>query len=185
MPLSDISIKQAKYGGLNKAGDKHTDSGGLYLLITAAGKYWRLNYRYLGKQTTLSLGVYPAVSLQAARKARDDARAHLANGIDPNEQKKNLAKEAERIASDIFEVAAREWMTNTASERSPKTHKRVVSWFERDVFPFIGQQPVSGLRPRDILDVMKHMQARGVVESAHRVLGYISKVFRMAMVAER
>ena len=184
MPLSDKFIKQAKYSGRNKAGDKHTDGGGLYLLVTATGKYWRMNYRYQHKQKTLSLGIYPAVSLQAARKAREEARTCLAGGNDPNEHKKNIAKEAERAASDIFEVAAREWMSKTASERSPETHKRVVSWFERDVLPFIGQQPVSGLRPRDILDVIKRMQARGVIESAHRVLGYISKVFRMAMVAE-
>jgi len=184
MPLSDKFIKQAKHSGRNKAGDKHTDSGGLYLLVTAAGKYWRMNYRYQHKQKTLSIGVYPAVSLKAARQAREEARTCLAEGNDPNERKKNVAKEAERAASDVFEVAAREWMSKTASERSLETHKRVVNWFERDVLPFIGKQPISGLRPRDILDVMKRMQARGVIESAHRVLGYISKVFRMAIVAE-
>jgi integrase len=183
MPLTDTFIRQAKYSGA-KAGDKHSDGGGLYLLVNAAGKYWRMNYRYLGKQKTLSLGVYPAVSLAAARKGRDQARELLAAGKDPSAEKQEAAKEATRAAGAVFETVARDWLTSTASQRSPSTHSRVVSWFERDVFPRIGQRQIDSLRPSDILDMMKKMQARGVKESAHRVLGYISKVFRMAMVAE-
>lgn len=183
MPLTDTFIRQAKYSGA-KAGDKHSDGGGLHLLVNAAGKYWRMNYRFLGKQKTLSLGVYPAVSLANARKGRDQARELLAAGKDPSAEKQDAAREAARAAGALFEVVARDWMASTASQRSPETHKRVVSWFERDVFPRIGQRPIDSLRPSDILDMMKKMQARGVKESAHRVLGYVSKVFRMAMVAE-
>jgi integrase len=183
MPLTDTFIRQAKYSGA-KAGDKHSDGGGLYLLVNAAGKYWRMNYRYLGKQKTLALGVYPAVPLAAARKGRDQARELLAAGKDPSAEKQDAAKQAKRAAGATFEAAARDWMASTASQRSPETHKRIVSWFDRDVFPRIGQRPIDSLRPSDILDMMKKMQARGVKESAHRVLGYVSKVFRMAMVAE-
>lgn len=183
MPLTDTFIRQAKHSG-KKAGDKHSDGGGLYLLVTAAGKYWRLNYRYLGKQKTLALGVYPAVSLAAARKARDQARELLAGGKDPSAEKKDAAREAKRAAGALFETIARDWMATTAAERGAETQKRVVSWFERDVFPFIGQRAIGSLGPADILDLMKRMQARGIVDSMLRVLGYISKVFRMAMVAE-
>jgi integrase len=183
MPLTDTFIRQAKYSGA-KAGDKHSDGGGLYLLVNAAGKYWRMNYRYLGKQKTLALGVYPAVPLAAARKGRDQARELLAAGRDPSAEKQGAAKQAKRAAGATFEVVARDWMASTASQRSPETHKRIVSWFDRDVFPRIGQRPIDSLRPSDILGMMKKMQARGVKESAHRVLGYISKVFRVAMVAE-
>jgi integrase len=183
MPLSDTFIRQAKYSGA-KAGDKHSDGGGLYLLVNSAGKYWRMNYRFLGKQKTLALGVYPAVTLAAARKGRDQARQLLAVGTDPSAAKQEGAREVKRAAGALFEAAAREWMTSTASQRSPATHKRVVNWFERDVLPHIGQSPIGDLRPRDILSVMKRMQARGTIESSHRVLGYISRVFRMAMVAE-
>jgi integrase len=130
------------------------------------------------------LGVYPAVSLAAVRKGRDRARELLAAGKDPSAEKQEAAKEATRAAGALFEVAARDWMTSTASQRSPETHKRVVSWFERDVFPRIGQKPIDSLRSAEILDMMRKMQARGAIESAHRVLGYVSKVFRMAMVAE-
>lgn len=183
MPLTDTFARQAKYSGA-KAGDKHSDGGGLYLLVTAAGKYWRLNYRFLGKQKTLALGVYPAVSLAAARKGRDRARELLASGVDPSAEKQDAAREAKRAAGALFEHVARDWLSTTASERGAETQKRVVSWFERDVFPFIGQRAIGSLGPADILDVMKRMQARGIVDSMLRVLGYISKVFRMAMVAE-
>jgi hypothetical protein len=168
MPLSDTFIRQAKYSGA-KAGDKHSDGGGLYLLVNAAGKYWRMNYRYLGKQKTLSLGVYPSVTLAAARKGRDQARELLAAGTDPSAAKQEGAREAKRAAGALFEAAAREWLTSTATQRATQTHKRVVAWFERDVLPHIGQIPLSDLRPRDILSVMKRMQARGTIESSHRV----------------
>lgn len=183
MPLTDTFVRQAKYSGA-KAGDKHSDGGGLYLLVTAAGKYWRLNYRYLGKQKTLALGVYPAVPLAAARKGRDHARELLAVGKDPSAEKQDAAREAKRAAGVLFENVARDWLETTARERGDETQKRVVSWFERDVFPFIGQRPIGSLRSSDILEVMKRMQARGIIDSMLRVLGYISKVFRMAMVAE-
>eukprot|EP01114_Cavostelium_apophysatum_P015491 TRINITY_DN4222_c0_g1_i1.p1 TRINITY_DN4222_c0_g1~~TRINITY_DN4222_c0_g1_i1.p1 ORF type:complete len:398 (+),score=-37.87 TRINITY_DN4222_c0_g1_i1:676-1869(+) len=183
MALTDTFIRQTKHTG-SKAGVKYSDGGGLYLQVTAAGKYWRMNYRFLGVQKTLALGVYPAVSLAGARKGRDQARELLAAGKDPSTEKQNAVKNAKRAAGAVFEVVAREWMKSTENQRSPETHQRVVSWFERDVLPFLGKSPINDLRPRDILDTMKRMQARGVVESAHRVLGYISKVFRMAMVAE-
>jgi integrase len=183
MPLTDTFIRQAKYSGA-KAGDKHSDGGGLYLLVNAAGKYWRMNYRFLGKQKTLALGVYPTVSRGAACKGRAQRRAMLAAGKDPSTQKQEAAKEATRAAGVVFETVARDWLASTASQRSESTHKRVVGWFERDVFPRIGQRQIESLRPPDILDMMKTMQARGVKESAHRVLGYVSKVFRRALVAE-
>ena len=78
MPLNDMFLKNStKYSG-RPSGDKHTDGGGLYLHVTGAGKYWRMNYRIAAKQKTLSLGVYPAVSLANASKGRDKAREMLA-----------------------------------------------------------------------------------------------------------
>ena len=79
MALTDTFVKNTKASGL-PAGDKHTDGQGLYLHVKTAGKYWRLNYRFAGKQKTLALGVYPAVSLAKARKRRDAARELLAEG---------------------------------------------------------------------------------------------------------
>ncbi len=182
MPLSDTFIRQVKYTGA-KAGDKHSDGGGLYLLVNSVGKYWRMNYRFLGKQKTLALGVYPAVGLAAARKGREQARALLAAGTDPSAAKQEGAREAKHGGA-LFEAAALEWIADTETDRSPETHQRVKNWFNLNVLPYIGQKPIDSIRPPDILSIMKRMQARGTIESSHRVLGYISKVFRKAMVAE-
>nr|WP_052170741.1 Arm DNA-binding domain-containing protein [Massilia sp. JS1662] len=109
MPLTDTRDRQTKHSGA-KVGDKYSDGGGLYLLVNAAGKYWRMNYRFLIKQKTLALGIYPVVSLSAARKGRDQARELLATCKDPSAE-----KEAKRAAGAIFEVIAREWMSTTAN----------------------------------------------------------------------
>jgi integrase len=183
MALTDTFIRQVKHSGA-KAGDKHTDGRGLYLLVTSSGKYWRLNYRFLDKQKTLSLGIYPDVSLAVARKRLDQARELLAAGTDPGAAKQEAKKQAREATASLFEAVAREWLATTASTRGEETQKRVVSWFERDVFPFIGKAPIGNLRAPDILALMKRMQDRGIIDSMRRVLGYISKVFRFAMVKE-
>ena len=87
MALTDTFIKNLKSAGAS-AGVKHTDSQGLYLLVKSSGKYWRINYRFAGKQKTLALGVYPTVSLAKARQRRDKARELLADGVDPSTAKK-------------------------------------------------------------------------------------------------
>ena len=83
MALTDTFAKNVKSTG-STAGDKHTDGQGLYLHVKDAGKYWRMSYRFNGKQKTLALGVYPEVSLAKARQRRDKARELLADGIDPS-----------------------------------------------------------------------------------------------------
>jgi hypothetical protein len=85
MALTDTFIRNAKPS--RAAGDKHADGGGMYLLVKGSGKYWRLDYRFLGKHNTLALGVYPAVSLARSRKRRDEARTQLAEGIEPSQGK--------------------------------------------------------------------------------------------------
>lgn len=129
-----------------------------------------MNYRFAGKQKTLAIGVYPAVPLAAARKTRDRALELLAAGKDPGAEKQEAAKLAKRAAGALFEVVAREWLATSASTRGAATQRRVVNWFERDVFPLIGNVPVNSVRPPDILDVMQRMQARGIIDSMRRVL---------------
>jgi len=109
MALTDTFIRQIKHSGA-PAGDKHTDGQGLLLLVKAAGKYWRFNYRYADKQKTLALGVYPEVSLAKARKRREEARELLADGKDPGQAKREekIAKIA--AANDTFEKVARSWL---------------------------------------------------------------------------
>lgn len=181
MALTDTFVKQVKHTG-SGAGDKHTDGEGMHLLVTAAGKYWRLNYRFGGKQKTLALGVYPAITLAGARKKRADARALLANGSDPGAAKRATKHQDATAAASTFEVVARQWLDMTAPQRAEVTHSRVVSWFERDVFPALGRMPIADIRPADVLGMIKKIEARGAIDSAHRVRGYVSQVFDMALV---
>ena len=108
MALNDTFIKNAK----------HSDGWGLYLHITAVGKYWRMAYRMHGKQKTLSIGVYPAVGLAQARKARDDAKAQLAQGIDPSTAKREAKATSASAAQNTFEAVALAWLKSTSAKRT-------------------------------------------------------------------
>lgn len=183
MALTDTFIKQVKHTGAT-AGDKHTDGGGMHLLVKAAGKYWRMNYRFAGKQKTLSLGVYPAVSLSSARKLREKAREQLAAGADPSAIKKDQKRAAVQASTDTFEAIAREWLIKTAARRGDKTQSRVTSWLEKNILPAVGGMPIASMTPRDILAALRTMEARGAAESARRVLGYCGQIFQYAMLTE-
>lgn len=183
MALSDTFIRQIKHSG-SAAGDKHTDGGGMYLLVNATGKYWRLNYRFAKKQKTLALGVYPSVSLAAARKLREQAREQLAAGTDPSVAKKAQQQAVERVAADTFEVIAREWLTKTRARRGEKTQSRVQSWLEKNIFPMVGGMPIATMKPRDILAAVRTIEGRGAIDSARRVLGYCGQIFQYAILIE-
>lgn len=182
MALTDTFVKQVKWTG-RAAGDKHSDGGGMYLLVKAAGRYWRMDYRHLGKQKTLALGVYPAVSLAKARKRREEARELLADGQDPSAAKQDahLAKLAE--AANTFEVVARDWLEKTADKRAPVTQGKVTTWLQKDVFPYIGHMPMRSIGPRDVLEkVVRRVEARGAIDTAHRIKQVCGQVFRYAVV---
>lgn len=126
MALTDTFIRQTKYSG-KPPGDKHSDGGGLHIFVQPSGTYWRLSYRFDGKQKSLSLGVYPAVSLAAPRKLREQAREQLAAGEDPGAIKKATREESKRVASETFEAIGRLWLEKTSARRGPKTQSRVRS----------------------------------------------------------
>ncbi|MFZ6848463.1 tyrosine-type recombinase/integrase [Undibacterium sp. RuRC25W] len=182
MPLTDTFIRQVKHSG-SAAGDKHSDGHGLFLLVKGAGKYWRLSYRYLGKQKTLALGVYPEVSLAKARQRRERAREQLADGVDPGEAKKS-EKHAQLIdATNTFEAVALSWLSKTATSRAETTQEKVTNWLNKDVFPFVGKSAISSLKPRDILFLLQKIEARGAIDSAHRIKQVCGQVMRFAVAA--
>ena len=182
MALTDTGIKNLKHSGA-PAGDKHTDGGGMYLLVTATAKCWRMNYRFDGKQKTLALGIYPAVSLAKARKRRDEARELLAEDppIDPGKEKRDNKQAKAIAAAQTFEAVARQWLRKTASERANSTQEKVTNWLEHDVFPYIGNRPISTVGPRDVLAAVQVMETRGAIDSAHRVKQVCGQVFRYAV----
>jgi integrase len=180
MALTDTFTKNAKHSG-KPAGDKHSGGGGMYLLVNATGKYWRMDYRFNGKRKTLALGVYPAVSLAKARKARDAARENLAQHIDPSTAKKD-AKRARILESvNTFKAVAREWLSKTVANRANSTNAKVSNWLEKDVFPHIGAKPIATLTPRDVLAALRHMEGRGALDSVQRVKQICGQVFRYAV----
>ncbi|MDR3453792.1 MAG: integrase arm-type DNA-binding domain-containing protein [Rhodoferax sp.] len=180
MALTDTFVKQTKHSG-KPTGDKYTDGGGMYLLIKAGGKYWRMDYTHADKRKTLALGVYPAVSLADARKRRDKARELLANEVDPGAAKREARQARAGAAANTFEAVARHWLAKTAPIRAQGTQDNITSWLEKDVFPFIGKMPISTIGPRDVLATVRKMEVRGAIDSAHRVKQICGQVFRFAV----
>ncbi|NMM76082.1 integrase arm-type DNA-binding domain-containing protein [Acidovorax sp. SRB_24] len=180
MALTDTFVKNVKPTG-SATGEKHTDGQGLYLHVKGVGKYWRMSYRFTGKQKTLALGVYPAVSLAKARARRDKARELLADGIDPSTAKREEKRAKADAAAHTFELVARDWLAKTAAERAATTQNKITSWLEKDVIPFIGSLPMSAIGPRDVLAALRKMEARGALDSVHRVKQVTGQVFRYAV----
>ena len=184
MALTDTGIRLVKHTGA-PAGDKLRDGGGMYLLVTATAKCWRMNYRFNGKQKTLALGIYPAVSLAQARTRRDEARKLLAliPPIDPSQAKREEKLARITAAEKTFEVVARQWLDKTAADRGANTQGKVTSALENNVFPFLGKMPISTIKPLDVLATVQKMEARGAIDTAHRVKQICGQVFRYAVAA--
>ena len=180
MPLTDTFTKNVKHTG-TPAGDKHTDGGGMFLLVNAGGKYWRMNYRFAEKRKTLALGVYPAVSLLKARQRRDKARELLADGIDPGAAKQEEKQAQAALLANTFERVALEWLDKTKADRMANTQAKVTTWLQKDVFPYIGSMAISTIGPRDVLAALRHMEGRGALDSVQRVKQICGQVFRYAV----
>jgi integrase len=180
MALTDTFVKNAKFTGTSPK-EKHTDGGGMYLLVMASGKYWRMNYRVDGKQKTLALGVYPDVSLAKARQRRDRARQLLADGTDPGAAKHEAKQAQAAVLANTFEVVARDWLEKTAADRKPDTQAKTLSWLVKDVFPYIGTKAISTIGPRDVLAALRYMEARGALDSVQRVKQICGRVFCYAV----
>lgn len=182
-PLSDVQVRNAKPQGKQVT---LFDGGGLFLLVTpTGGKLWRLKYRFEGRERILAFGSYPELSLADARQRREDARKLLANGVDPAEFKKSV-KDAKTAASkNSFEIVAREWHTKFKSQWSESHAKTTLSRLEKNIFPWIGNRPISELEPMDVLEVLRRMEARGILESAKRMKIACGQVFRYGVATGR
>lgn len=160
---------------------EHADGQALYLLLSATGKYWRLDYTFAGKRKTLALGQYPDVSLAKARKRRDEARTLLADGLDPSAAKKKAWAELLLKHASTFELVAAEWLKKTASQRKANTEEKLTNWLERDIYPVIGSIPISLLGAPDVLKVLRRLEARGISDTVRRVKQIISRVMAYAI----
>ena len=159
MPLTETKCRNAK-GQIKPR--KLSDGGGLHLLINPDGaKYWRLAYRWNGKQRTLAIGVYPAIGLMEARAARDEAKRNLAADIDPSVVKQERKRAAKIATDNTFEAVAREWHENWKGARSPYYAAQILRRLEADAFLAIGRRPIAALEPPELLDMLRKGEARG------------------------
>ncbi|MEG8884990.1 tyrosine-type recombinase/integrase [Klebsiella pneumoniae] len=162
------------------------DGAGLYPEVVPSGsRYWRMKYRFNGKEKRLAFGVYPAVSLAQARALRDEAKKKLAEGIDPS-----FAKKEEKLVRDVrlhntFQAVALEWHGTKVSRWSEGYASDIIEAFNKDIFPYIGQQPVNEIKPLVLLNVLRRMESRGATEKAKKVRQRCSEVFRYAIVTGR
>ena len=183
MPLSDTAIRNAKAGAKPT---KLFDERGLFMIITpSGGKWWRLKYRFDNKEKLLSLGVYPDVGLKDARERRDIARKLLANSIDPGQNRKAQKATRQNRGANSFEVVTREWHGKFASNWSVDHGNRILRRFERNIFPWIGGLPIADVHAPELLTVVRRIESRGALDTAHRALGNCGQVFRYAVATGR
>ncbi|MFO7543289.1 MAG: integrase arm-type DNA-binding domain-containing protein [Thiobacillus sp.] len=182
MPLSDQAIKKAKP---TDKPYKKADEKGLYLLVNAAGKYWRMDYRHDGKRKTLALGIYPDVSLARAREKRDEARTLLADGIDPSAARKHR-KQADMAASaNSFEAVAREWHAGKSKKWAKVTADKAMTHLEAYVFPEIGHMPIASVKASQLLAMLRKIESKGIAYTATRLREMCGQVFRYAVATGR
>jgi integrase len=181
MALNDTFIKNStKFSG-KAAGDKHSDGGGLYLHVMSSGKYWRMNYRLDGKQKTLSLGVYPAVSLAKARQGRDKAKELIAAGIDPSAAKQEASQASKLAAASTYELVAREFHKVKAEGWSESHSTKWIRMNELYLFPVIGHKPISSIKAKTLLDALRKVEEKGILSTAQDLQQMAGQVFRYAV----
>ena len=183
MPLTDTAVRTAKPIGKAR---KLSDEKGLYLEVAPfGGKWWRFKYRFEGKEKRLALGVYPDVGLKQAREKRDEARSLLAQGVDPGAHRRAVKAGRADRAANSFEVLAREWLAKHGPAFAPNHLARVASLFERDLFPWLGGSPVANVTSQELLMVLRRIESRGALDTAHRARQTCGQVFRYAIATGR
>ncbi len=149
---------------------KLSDGGGLYLLVNPNGsRYWRMKYRYAGKEKLLSIGVYPDVTLAEARDKRTQAKRILAAGDDPSEVKQ-AEREAKNLAvNNSFELLALEWHEHKKPNWSSGYADDILEYLRKDIFPYIGKKAITDIKPMTMLSVLKKMEDRGVLDKLKKL----------------
>ncbi len=187
MPLTDTAIRKAK-PGIRPDGTstdksyKMGDAGGLYLeVVPSGGKWWRLKYRYAGKEKRLSLGIYPEVSLKAARERCLESRKLLADGIDPGEARKTQKLIKTARAENTFEAVARSWYQKQLHTWVSHHADDVLRRLEANLFPDLGSRPIAEIEAPELLAAVAKIEKRGAHDLAHRVLQVSGQVFRFGI----
>ena len=175
--LTDAHVRKIKPLEKKK---RYADEKGLYLEVTpSGGRFWRLKYRFNGRESTLTIGSYPEISLAQARRSRDEARIQLYNNIDPNAIKNDRLQQMDE--SKLFKALAMEWMEDRKTVIKENTYLRDLSVFEKDLFPVLGDIPIDQIKGKDVLACAKKIEARGAQEMAKRSIPLVGRIFRFAI----
>ena len=181
MPLNDTAIRNAKAGAKQR---KLYDSGGLFLLVSpSGGKWWRFKYRFGGKEKLLSFGTYPQVSLKDARDDRDKAKKLLRNRIDPALERKAVKQAESGLGS--FDAVAREWLSKFSNSWSTSHTRTIKQRLENYILPNLGTKQINEITAPELLAVLRKIEDRGYIESAHRVKQICGQIFRYAIATGR
>ena len=182
LPLSESQVENAKAKNKDY---KLSDGFGLHLLVkSTSGKLWRFQYRYSGQQKVLALGSYPRISLVEAREKTEEAKKQLADGLDPSQLKKEQKISQLRQEECNFEMVAREWHEQFRSQLSKPDADHLLARLQYDVFPFIGNNPISKIKPSDLLIVLRRIELRALT-AARRIKTAFGHIFRYAVVTGR
>ncbi len=183
MPLTVAEIKAAK---AHDKGYLLRDGQNLVLWISKAGtKSWQVRYRHFGKENTATLGRFPSLSLAQARTKRDEVMRLVRDGLDPNVAKRNSILSAQLAASDSFEVVATDWFETRMQNRSKSHRDRTWRALEKDIFPFLSKRPISDISAPELLQVLRKIEARGAIETAHRAKQTAGQIFRFGIATGR
>lgn len=183
MPLTATAAKEAKP---KEKPYKLSDEKGMFLLVNPNGsKYWRLKYRFGGKEKTLALGVYPEVSLAEARGRRSKARALLRDDIDPCAAKRLKRVHQFEDAANNFRQLATEWFETRLADKSESYRDRSWGLLKNDLFPPLGDRPISQITAPELLMALRKIESRGAVDIAHRAKQTAGQVFRYAIATGR
>ena len=175
MPLTDTAIKNAKPSAKPQ---KLFDARGLFLFVAPnGGKWWRLKYRFGGKEKLLSLGTYPDVSLKYARDKRDALRKQVAAGADPS----TVRRDEKTARKNTFESVGQEYITSMQGKWAPRTYQLVTDRLKKDLFKTIGNRPVHLIKATELLRELERIQNRGALEAAHRARQDASLILRFAL----
>lgn len=175
--LTDAQVRKIKPIDKKK---RYSDEKGLYLEVTpSGGRFWRLKYRFNGRESTLTIGSYPEISLAQARRVRDEARIQLYNNIDPNAAKNQRLDKTDK--NKLFKVLAMEWMQDRKDAITEGTYLRDLSVFEKDLFPALGDMPIDQIKGKDVLACAKKIEERGALEMAKRSIPLTGRIFRYAI----
>ncbi len=174
--LTDSKLRVIKDKG------KYFDGGGLYLFVTSSGgRIWRIDYRHEGKYKTYVVGHYPTITLAQARQTLADIKVTLKSGVDPQAEKQAQKQATFEDIQNTFENIALFWLEKKQSDKTPKHRQDITSKLERFIYPTFKTRSINAITSKEMLECIRKMEAKGILETAKKTLGICSQIFSFAV----